>query len=433
MVADHPDPVVGDGVSGPHARDTLDGGGTDDGGPAAWRRLPVHWRRALLGVLALRVGLALASLALGGLLEGVRPVTVEPIGDWPGREAHGPAEEGAGLLGASLERFDALWYLAIAEHGYPDVVDGGAPQAAAFFPGLPLVVRVLDVVTPGGVLVAGSLVAVAAAVAAVAGLHRLAEGRVSGAGAGRRAVLATLTFPTAFFLVAPFTEGPFLAASVWAFVLASERRWGAVAGLGVAAGLVRPVGALLAAPLAIEWLRARRVGGAAAAPWGRGVAAVLGGPAGLLAYAVYGRWRWGSFTAMLDAQANWERAGGNPLAAVLDAARMAVAGLGEFPAGYQALDLFVFGLTVAAIGYAGWRRWWGQAVYAALHLAVWLAAPFPARPLMSLGRFALVVPAIFLAAAALTRRRPWGVTWWATSAALLGLHFLLFLHWLYIF
>lgn len=404
-----------------------------EGATTAWRRLPLHWRRALLGVLALRVALAIAALAFGGLLEGVRPVAVEPVGDWPGRTAHGPIEEGAGLFGASLERFDALWYLAIAEHGYPDGADGGAPQAAAFFPGVPLAIRLLDVALPGGALVAGSVLALAAAVAAVAGLHRLAEQHLGDVVAGRRAVIATLTFPTAFFLVAPFTEGAFLAASVWALVAARASEWRTAAVTAALAGLVRPVGPLLAVPVAVEWWGTRRTVGPRRAPLPAGVAAVAAGPLGTAAYGLYGWWRWGSVTAPLDAQAAWQRGVGNPLTALADAVRFAVEGLGRFPEGYQALDLGIFALAIVAIGVALWRRWWAQALYAVLHVAAWLVAPFPSRPLLSVGRFALVVPAVVLAASVLTQRRPVDVVWWSTSSALLGVHYLLFVHWLYVF
>src|SRR5207245_1036213 len=85
-------------------------------------------------------------------------------------------------------------------------------------------------------------------------LHRLAAVD-AGARTAPWTVLAVALFPTGFFLLAPYTESLFLAFSAGTFVaLRADRPW--LAGLAaVGASFTRPLGFVLAIPIAVYAIR----------------------------------------------------------------------------------------------------------------------------------------------------------------------------------
>jgi hypothetical protein len=104
------------------------------------------------------------------------------------------------------------------------------------------------------------IISFASTVAAAAGLFRLVS-LDSDRAVARRAVVAMSVFPTAFSLVAPYSEAPFLAFVIWSFVFAREGNWRAAGLLALFAGATRIYGALLFPALAVEyWLPRRRLG-----------------------------------------------------------------------------------------------------------------------------------------------------------------------------
>ena len=149
-------------------------------------------------------------------------------------------------------RWDAPHFFEVAERGYID------PARIVLFPLLPALIRIGSLVaTP---LVAGMLISFVATLAAAAGLHRLIR-MDAGRPIARWGVLAMSVFPTAFTLVAPYSEGPFLAFTVWSFVAAREKRWATAGVLGLLAGATRIQGAFILPALVVEyWLAERRVG-----------------------------------------------------------------------------------------------------------------------------------------------------------------------------
>lgn len=396
--------------------------------------IPEAWRRAILTTFVLRLLIAIASFAFGGLLVDLDPVDVQAVAgtQFSGWEAAGSRAQAEGLLGAGLERFDALWYLAIAEQGYPaETLGGDIPGAAAFFPGFPLLVGLLGRVLLGRWYLAGSLVALGATVAALAGIHRLVSEETGDVELARRAVVVTAVFPSAFFLVAPYTESLFLAVSVWALVWAQRGRWGPAAALAVYAGLTRNVGVLLVIPLLLEvWRQHRRGDGPGLGGWS---AAALAAPAGGGLYLLFS-WVWfGTPLGPISAQVTWEREWTLPTAAIGDAFRFGTDTPGLYPSGYHTVDLLVFLPVVVAVVWLLWRTPLPYGAYAAAHVLVWLVYPFPGRPLMSTYRFALAIAPLPWAFAAWTRHRGVATTWYATSAALLGAMLLLFVNWFYVF
>jgi hypothetical protein len=169
---------------------------------------------------------------------------------WFLASSRGPHVEGFFSI---WDRWDATLFMRVAAFGYT------GPQtdlhATAFFPLFPLLVRgASDLgLNPIG---AGLLISAGASLVAFAYLFRLAEEEV-GEGAGRRAVLYLALFPTAVFLIAPYSEALFLAGAVPAFYYARRMRWTLVALPAAVAMGARFAGCFLLLGLLVEFLRQR--------------------------------------------------------------------------------------------------------------------------------------------------------------------------------
>ncbi|MFP5352047.1 MAG: mannosyltransferase family protein [Actinomycetota bacterium] len=162
----------------------------------------------------------------------------------------GPPDTGALDM---WRRWDAHHFLTIAEHGY--TAPESDAHAAAFFPAFPLAVRAV-MITGVSAVVAGLLVATAASVVAGYFLYRLAE-REFGPEAARRAVVYLNVFPTAVFLLAPYSESLFLAGAIASFYFAREGRWHLVGIPAAVAMGARAAGLFLIFGLLFEFLRQR--------------------------------------------------------------------------------------------------------------------------------------------------------------------------------
>ena len=164
--------------------------------------------------------------------------------------------EGGSLpSGSFLEiwnRWDAPHFFEVAQNGYVD------PARIVLFPLFPALIRLGSLVTTP--LVAGMIISFLATAAAAAGLYRLIR-LDDGRPVARWGILAMSIFPTAFTLVAPYSEAPFLAFTVWSFLAARQGRWPAAGLFGLLAGLTRIQGAFILPALIVEyWLAERRVG-----------------------------------------------------------------------------------------------------------------------------------------------------------------------------
>ena len=326
-------------------------------------------------------------------------------------------------------RWDSVWLLRIAEHGYD------AARAAAFFPLYPGCVAVLGRVFGGHYVLAGVAVSLAAGLGAFVLLQRIAESRL-GLDGSRRAVLYLALFPTSFFLQAVYTESLFLFLTLLAFLLAERSRFtgaGAVAGLAL---LTRAAGVALLPALAILAWRSRRrlhaFGGLAIAP-------VL-----FLAYPLL-LWReTGHPLAFLHAELaeGWKRETSwlGPIAGIREGLRAGWAGVLQLASGSNdhlywthvrdtpplrvaALNLeqLAFLCLFLALTVVVWRRFGSPyGVYCALSLAIPLSIPAERWPLVSISRFGLVVFPFFLALAALGGRPRVHQAIVGTSAILLG-------------
>lgn len=152
-------------------------------------------------------------------------------------------------------RWDAGWYVGIAEHGYR--FSPGQPSNRAFFPIYPALIRLTRVFlrshTAAAWLRSGIIVSNAALVVASAYLFALVKFEFD-APTARRAVLYLLIFPTTFFFSAVYSESVFLAFTVASFYYARKREWWLAGAVGCAAALSRPPGFVIAVGLAAEYL-----------------------------------------------------------------------------------------------------------------------------------------------------------------------------------
>src|SRR3954468_14840860 len=193
---------------------------------------------------------------------------------------------GAGdVLLAPLARWDAVWYLEIASSGY-----GGEQHRAAFFPLYPLLVRAVGELgggSPGALLIASYLVALAAFLAALVLLHRLVTVELGRPLAAPTLLLLAL-FPASLYFGAPYSESVFLLVSVGAFYAAGTGGWAWAGVCAPAAAATRSAGVLLLLPLAVLYLE--QAGGLRRDSLRRvrpDAAWLLLAPLGLAAYAGY--------------------------------------------------------------------------------------------------------------------------------------------------
>ena len=319
-------------------------------------------------------------------------------------------------LVAPAARWDAMWFLRIAEDGY----DG---QRAAFFPLYPALLTAAGAIT-GSALVGGIAVSLGCLVAGLTVLHRLVA-LDFGDDVARLCVLLVACFPGALWFSAVYSEALFLALSAAAIYAARTDRW-AVAGIcGALAASTRSAGIVLLVPLALLWWRGRRrpvrLAWLALVPVGLGLFC--------LALAAAGE----DPLAPFHAQEAWNRERSIPLGAVPDAvragwdgAREIVAGTPRAAAPYDPAWLNVGLLAslvavLAAVAGAVRRLPAAYSLYAVAALSLPLSFPVEGQPLMSLPRFVAVLWPLHLWLAIVLARRGARARAVAVAASLAGL------------
>lgn len=285
-------------------------------------------------------------------------------------------------------RWDAIHFTDIADVGYADSVAQG--NGAAFFPGFPMAIRGLAL-TALGSLTAGMVITTIATIVAAYYLHRLAE---HDGHSGDRSVLALLLFPTAVFLVAPYSEAMFLAATIPAYYYARNGRAIAVIPCVFIASFTRTVGLLVTLGAMIELLRgssSRRP-----AELARVAAVGVAGILPMIGYGLHLERTKGDFFEFVHAQERgWLRRFTNPLDSFL-------ATWGEWTSDRDAnllvagrLELVFAALGVALVIWLVLRKDWGYAVFVGGTLLLALSSPL----YFSIPRFALTFfPFMFMIA-----------------------------------
>lgn len=380
-----------DAVAGAPASEVEAAGG-------GWR---LAWRSALFAFFlsrALVVASALVAVALAQQWEG------------PDREAgeiHLLTAESIATLRDRIVANDAGWYLGIAEHGYEQRPFDASRQANwAFFPLHPLLWRGANLagLDPAwtGLLLSNLLF-----LAALAVMHRWLQSLRDGETADR-ALLCLALFPTAYFFSLPWSESLFLLLSATSLLAMQQRAWGRSSIANLLAAATRPTGIFLSALLWWQARDGRRW--PAARHW---LLAAVGG-IGLLAFMLLLWAKTGNAFAFSDIQARWGRDGGSLtkhlVRWVTDPLLLAE------PWNVRWINNGALVLGLAASAWLWRRQERGLALFAFLCLLL----PWTTGTLMSMGRYVVACPPLFLAFACWLRGRRMETTWLTASACLLA-------------
>lgn len=340
------------------------------------------WRRGVVLVLVTRAALFAAAYGATQLLTTAQP---------------GTSPEGFLDI---WERWDARHFLVAAEHGWsgPEAVEA---RTAAFFPLYPLGIRGL-VALGAHPIAAGLAISLVATIVATAYLIKLAD-RDVGSGAGSRAALYLLLFPTAVFLLAPYSEALFLAGAIPAFYYARAGHWRAAALPGAVAVATRAAGIFLLVALIVElvtqlWRRRDVLKRAVEAGIAIAVASLP-----LLLFGLHLRAARGSFWQYrIDQEAGWGRQTVDPLQSFLATWNTRIGG-------YDSNWMFAWRIEIIA-ALAGvlvtiWalaRREWAYAAYMGLFMAALMSSAW----YFSIPRMLLTFFPVMLFLASATHDRP---------------------------
>jgi Gpi18-like mannosyltransferase len=181
----------------------------------------------------------------------------------------------------SWNRWDALNYVRIAQHGYEQRVD------LAFFPLFPFLIAIIGhVLGDWSYLAVGTLISNIALLGAMIITYRLAldafEGQIA-----QRTLLYWCIFPTAFFFFAAYNESLLLLWVTGAFLAMQRQRWWLAGLLGLLASLTRVTGILLIIPYVCElWIARTYI----LVTYKRAILSILPAiliPTGMFAYSIY--------------------------------------------------------------------------------------------------------------------------------------------------
>lgn len=361
---------------------------------------------------------ALATIAAFGENGAARHV-LDPAGITPSIHA--------GLLHQLLApgvRWDGVWYLQIAAHGYFN------PATANFFPLYPLLVRLTAPVL-GDAPLAGIVISLASLVAGLLLLYRLALLDV-GEKAARMTLVLLAVFPTSLFLSAVYPTSLYLMLVVGAVYAARRERW-AVAGLcGGLAAATRSNGILVLLLLVLLYLygpRGRSPEPRSGRAWWRprftprrDLAWLALVPAGLGLYLGYlGVTHGAPLEPYRAARLYWGHSFGPPLGGIIQALGELPGDLGALfgghltpigpgdPIGWQARNLVDVGFLGLALGslVVAWKRLPRvYVIYAAIALAQVTSFPSPHEPVIGIGRYMLPMFGLFMGAGVYLAERP---------------------------
>ena len=355
----------------------------------------------------------------------------------------------ANLLVAPGARWDSVWYLDIAQHGYV------YSDSAAFFPLYPALVSAAGPLGPS--LLGGLVVSFGCAIAGLYLLHRLVE-LDFGTEHARTVVLIVSWFPSAVVLSAVYSEGLFLLLSVGSIYAARIGRWPLAGVAGALAAATRSSGVLLIVPLLVLYLygpRADRPRHGIATAWrprhrlAPDVLWIAAIPVGMIAYLGYLSAVTGEPMSAFSAQGEWTRTlipfvGGIVLGAWNAAIGVvellpgvaASSGLaeGQVPDLVALRDVVLFAFLILAL----WllresvrRLPAAYSAWAISGLLLPLSVPAVQEPLKSLPRFMLVLFPLWIALALWARERGRVRRVLIVMGSLLVLSSVLFTTWVY--
>ncbi len=297
-------------------------------------------------------------------------------------------------------QWDVWHFKAIAEFGYANGEPSGAPLAA-FFPGLPVLMRAASWLgigyVGGGVLVSAIASAVAGVWLAKLARYEFPELRDF----GPTAALVWFTAPVGVFLAAPYTEALFCAFAFPAWLAARQGRWARAAILVALASTVRVSGLFLIFALCVEFITSKKRDWRSL-PW-------LALPAvPVLGFMAYLKQIHGSWFAWQDAQEKgWAREFTWPWTSIIHTFEAATKG--HFPADrtdwtwmFRA-ELVALLVGLILLAWLLWRRSWGEAAWVGATVAAFVTSYW----VYSLTRATLLWWPLWIGLAVLLHRRPW--------------------------
>jgi hypothetical protein len=341
-------------------------------------------------------------------------------------------------------RWDAGWYLQIAERGYQYSYQTGdvGQQNIVFFPAFPLTVRVVALLLGGGdgaFHLAGTLVSLTAFLGALVYLYPLAREHLDD-DQSRTALWLLAAYPFALFYGAIYTESFFLLGAVGTFYHARRREFVAAGLWAFMVGLTRPNGFLLSVPLALmavsPWLprwavRAHAATDAGLRPLSTSAVPALAAAAmpgvGMLIYSTFIWWLTGNPFAWLAGHAAWGRHYSGLAVLVTDRyAWLANAGLYAYSS-QESIDL-LNALGVVFVLAAAWPVARRLGLAYAVFMLINILPPLAEGGMLSAGRFSSVLfPAFIWLASAVPASHRGG--WIASFAANQALNAALFYTW----
>lgn len=386
-----------------------------------WREVPWHrrvggWIRAALAAAPFRAAwpAALASrvLALSAGYIAVMTLGVKEPRPWRALD-----NDFLDLFA----RFDAGWYFSIAGNGYTpnhNFIPTSA-SAIAFFPGLPLLMRLVKTLLNVNLWIAGVVIVAIGFLWGLSYVYRIARLYMTEDQA-RAALIFLAFYPFAVCYSAILTESVFLLAAAGGFFHFQKDQLLRAGAFALLAGIVRPNGFLLAVPLGLlallSFMRTRARGPLLAR------AAVCALPVlAMLAYSAHVYQLTGDPFAWAKAQQAWGRTS-SAIPDIVSARSQLISerGVGKYLSDYpievfEALATF-FGLA------AVWPITRRFGIAYGLFVAMAILPPFLTMGPVSLGRYTAPLFPIFLwlGAAVPERRRPYWVALFAGGEALVA-------------
>jgi hypothetical protein len=311
-------------------------------------------------------------------------------------------------------QWDTVHYVTIAHWGYSgNPATGPEVPLEAFFPGFPVVMRLVHQLSGLGYVVSGLCISVIAGAIATVALARIAAHEAGGGPAGdilaERTVLLFLLAPSVIFLAAAYTEALFLAFALPAWLYARRRNWMAAGTLGCLAAVTRITGLFLGVALVVEFLCSRDGRRWREAPW-------LAGPfLGVFGYVLYLHQRTGDWMAWQHAEEKgWYRSFHWPW----ESLKITWQNAADHRQTTGFAWMFFAEITAVAIGIAltVWlirQRRWAEAVYIGLQLYAFTTDIW----FFSVPRATLLWWPLWTGLAAWTLRRRWVLQGWLTLFA----------------
>jgi mannosyltransferase PIG-V len=297
-------------------------------------------------------------------------------------------------------QWDVWHFKAIADFGYNHGEPSGAPLAA-FFPGLPYLMRVVGW-TGIGPVAGGVVVSLVASAVAGVYLARLAQYEFPQlTNLGPKAALIWFAAPVGVFLAAPYTEALFCAFAFPGWLAARQGRWARAALFVALASTVRVSGIFLIFALGVEFLTSKKRDWYSV-PW---LALPLVPVLGFMAYLkqIHGSW----FAWQQAQEKGWAREFTKPWISLVHTVEAATKG--HFAADHSdwtwmfRAELVALAVGLIVLAWLLWRHSWGEAAWVASTIAAFVTSFW----IYSLTRATLLWWPLWIGLAVLAERKPW--------------------------